>query len=147
MTEVTTAEGSRFPRIRGGTQPEWLSMLLKTRVQNSVKRVNEWKELEELKKMMIIEKQFQQRLGIREGGYSKIDTCLPLPPFLSQQPHFTDILSRSFFRILHEHLAEVIDDRLKAVKSKHHDDRRSATNSRNKLPESDRDEDGDDMFN
>ncbi|GJJ68227.1 hypothetical protein EMPS_00573 [Entomortierella parvispora] len=72
LTEVTTSEGSRFPRIRGGTQPEWLSMLLKSRVKRSVKRVDEWKELEELKRMMIIEKQFQQRLGIQEGDYGRL---------------------------------------------------------------------------
>jgi hypothetical protein len=69
LTEVTTSEGSRFPRIRGGTQPEWLSMQLKSRAQASVKRVNEWKELEETRRMMIIESQFLKRLGVHDEGY------------------------------------------------------------------------------
>ncbi|KAG0208926.1 hypothetical protein BGX28_000245 [Mortierella sp. GBA30] len=69
LTEVTTSEGSRFPRIRGGTQPEWISMMLKARVGRSVKRVNEWKELEELKAMMQHEEQFWKSLGIKDQGY------------------------------------------------------------------------------
>lgn len=144
LTEVTTSEGSRFPRIRGGTQPEWLSMLLKSRVQSSVKRVNEWKQLEELKRMMIVEQQFQRRLGIREDEYRKNNTCLsPSSPFYDSLT-LTDIF---FSRMVHDYLVQVINDRLKAVKSKHRDDRRNATNSRNRLQESDNDEDGDDMFN
>ncbi|KAF9936110.1 hypothetical protein BGZ67_002680 [Mortierella alpina] len=71
LTEVTTAEGSRFPRIRGGTQPEWISMMLKARVGRSVNRVNEWKELEELKVMMVIEEKFLKTLGVKDLGYVK----------------------------------------------------------------------------
>ncbi|KAF9131640.1 hypothetical protein BGW39_001545 [Mortierella sp. 14UC] len=69
LTEVKTAEGSKFPRIRGGTQPEWISMMLKGRVQASVRRVNEWKQLEELKGMMQIEEQFSKSLGVDDVGY------------------------------------------------------------------------------
>ncbi|KAF8923053.1 hypothetical protein BGZ58_003398, partial [Dissophora ornata] len=69
LTEVTTAEGSRFPRIRGGTQPEWISMMLKARVSRSVVRVNEWKNLEELKKMMQVEEALMKRLGVDDVGY------------------------------------------------------------------------------
>ncbi|KAG0050397.1 hypothetical protein BGZ83_004821 [Gryganskiella cystojenkinii] len=69
LTQVTTSVGSRFPRLRGGTQPEWLSMMLKSRAAASVKRVDEWKYLEELHWMMMDEEQFQKRLGIYEGSY------------------------------------------------------------------------------
>lgn len=69
LTEVKTSEGSRFPRIRGGTQPEWISMMLKGRVQASVRRVNEWKQLEELQRMMQIEEQFTKSLGVDDTGY------------------------------------------------------------------------------
>ncbi|KAK3810029.1 MAG: hypothetical protein J3Q66DRAFT_443604 [Benniella sp.] len=72
LTEVTTAEGSRFPRIRGGTQPEWISMMLKSRVSKSVARVNEWKHLEELKWMMQIEEEFMNKLGVDDVGYVKL---------------------------------------------------------------------------
>ncbi|CAO3563728.1 unnamed protein product [Mortierella alpina] len=71
LTEVTTAEGSRFPRIRGGTQPEWISMMLKARVGRSVNRVNEWKELEDMKVMMMIEEKFLKTLGVKDLGYVK----------------------------------------------------------------------------
>ncbi|KAF9210758.1 hypothetical protein BGZ59_009028 [Podila verticillata] len=69
LTEVTSAQGSKFPRIRGGTQPTWLSMMLKDRVKLSVKRVNEWKELEELKRMMIVEERLMKKLGVDDQGY------------------------------------------------------------------------------
>ncbi|KAF9107716.1 hypothetical protein BGX27_008635 [Mortierella sp. AM989] len=69
LTEVTTSEGSKFPRIRGGTQPEWISMMLKYRVKSSVKRVNEWKELEETKAMMELEERFLKNLGVEDSGY------------------------------------------------------------------------------
>ncbi|KAG9061960.1 hypothetical protein KI688_006677 [Linnemannia hyalina] len=69
LTEVKTSEGSKFPRIRGGTQPEWISMMLKGRVQASVRRVNEWKQLEELQRMMQIEEQFTKLLGVDDTGY------------------------------------------------------------------------------
>ncbi|KAF9432315.1 hypothetical protein BGZ76_010968 [Entomortierella beljakovae] len=72
LTEVTTAEGSRFPRIRGGTQPTWISMMLKSRVQNSVKRVDEWKSLENTKEMMELEEKFNKSLGIDDSGYVEI---------------------------------------------------------------------------
>lgn len=71
LTEVTSAQGSKFPRIRGGTQPTWLSMMLKDRVKLSVKRVNEWKELEELKRMMIVEERLMKKLGVDDHGYCK----------------------------------------------------------------------------
>ncbi|KAG0328738.1 hypothetical protein BGZ99_004598 [Dissophora globulifera] len=71
LTEVTTSEGSRFPRIRGGTQPEWISMMLKARVGKSVRQVNEWKDLEELKAMMTIEEKFLKGLGVKDVGYVK----------------------------------------------------------------------------
>ncbi|KAF9183096.1 hypothetical protein BGZ50_004430 [Haplosporangium sp. Z 11] len=71
LTEVTTSEGSRFPRIRGGTQPEWISMMLKARVRKSVKRVDDWKELEEWKRMMQIEEQLMKSLGVEDTGYVK----------------------------------------------------------------------------
>ncbi|KAG0253167.1 hypothetical protein BG011_006513 [Mortierella polycephala] len=77
LTEVTTSEGSRFPRIRGGTQPDWISMMLKARVQRSVKRVNEWKELEEWKSMMQVEEQMMKSLGVKDSGYvEQLDTRL-----------------------------------------------------------------------
>ncbi|KAF9094089.1 hypothetical protein BGX29_005708 [Mortierella sp. GBA35] len=69
LTEVKTAEGSKFPRIRGGTQPEWISMMLKGRVQATVRRVNEWKQLEELRRMMLVEEQFMKSLGVDDSGY------------------------------------------------------------------------------
>ncbi|KAK3834086.1 MAG: hypothetical protein J3R72DRAFT_222078 [Linnemannia gamsii] len=69
LTEVKTAEGSKFPRIRGGTQPEWISMMLKGRVQATVRRVNEWKSLEELRRMMQVEEQFSKSLGVNDVGY------------------------------------------------------------------------------
>ncbi|KAF9308109.1 hypothetical protein BG003_011607 [Podila horticola] len=69
LTEVTSSQGSKFPRIRGGTQPTWLSMMLKDRVKLSVKRVNEWKELEELKRMMIVEERLMKKLGVNDQGY------------------------------------------------------------------------------
>ncbi|KAF9537351.1 hypothetical protein EC957_008404 [Mortierella hygrophila] len=69
LTEVKTSEGSKFPRIRGGSQPEWISMMLKGRVQASVRRVNEWKQLEELQRMMQIEEQFTKQLGVDDTGY------------------------------------------------------------------------------
>ncbi|KAF9359274.1 hypothetical protein BGX26_012726 [Mortierella sp. AD094] len=72
LTEVTTSEGSRFPRIRGGTQPDWISMMLKSRVKSSVKRVNEWKNLEETKAMMEIEEKFMERLGVEDSGYVEL---------------------------------------------------------------------------
>ncbi|KAF9197932.1 hypothetical protein BGZ49_001437 [Haplosporangium sp. Z 27] len=72
LTEVTTSEGSKFPRIRGGTQPEWLSMMLKSRVKRSVKRVNEWKELEETKAMMELEEKFSKNLGVEDSGYVEL---------------------------------------------------------------------------
>ncbi|KAF9427924.1 hypothetical protein BGZ94_003819 [Podila epigama] len=72
LTEVETSEGSRFPRIRGGTQPTWLSMMLKNRVNNTVKRVNEWKNLEELKQMMILEERFLKQLGVEDSGYVEV---------------------------------------------------------------------------
>lgn len=71
LTEVTSSQGSKFPRIRGGTQPTWLSMMLKDRVKLSVKRVNEWKELEELKRMMIVEERLMKKLGVNDQGYCK----------------------------------------------------------------------------
>ncbi|KAF9994079.1 hypothetical protein BGZ80_001883 [Entomortierella chlamydospora] len=77
LTEVTTSEGSRFPRIRGGTQPEWISMMLKSRVKKSVKRVNEWKDLEEKKAMMEVEEKFAASLGVKDSGYVEyLDTRL-----------------------------------------------------------------------
>ncbi|KAF9586059.1 hypothetical protein BGW38_010049 [Lunasporangiospora selenospora] len=69
LTQVTTSEGSRFPRIRGGTQPTWLSMMLKHRVESSVRRVNEWKELEEYKAMMTVEEKMMNDLGVDDVGY------------------------------------------------------------------------------
>ncbi|KAF9346168.1 hypothetical protein BGX34_004135, partial [Mortierella sp. NVP85] len=71
LTEVTTAEGSKFPRIRGGTQPTWISMMLKARVAGSVTRVNEWKHLEELKWLMEIEEEFMKKLGVDDVGYDE----------------------------------------------------------------------------
>ncbi|KAG0368839.1 hypothetical protein BGZ54_001037 [Gamsiella multidivaricata] len=77
LTEVTTSEGSRFPRIRGGTQPEWISMMLKARVSRSVKRVYQWKALEEMKQMMQLEEQLMKRLGVDDVGYVEpIDQAL-----------------------------------------------------------------------
>ncbi|KAG0006514.1 hypothetical protein BGZ65_007192 [Modicella reniformis] len=72
LTEVTTSEGSKFPRIRGGTQPEWISMMLKDRVLRSVNRVNEWKSLEEQKRMMEIEEEFMMKLGVDDVGYVRL---------------------------------------------------------------------------
>lgn len=46
-------------------------MMLKGRVQASVRRVNEWKQLEELKRMMQIEEQFTKSLGVDDSGYGK----------------------------------------------------------------------------
>ncbi|KAG0242851.1 hypothetical protein BGX31_011441 [Mortierella sp. GBA43] len=71
LTEVTTSEGSKFPRIRGGTQPVWLSMMLKSRVSRSVARVDEWKCLEELKWLMEIEEKLMKKLGVDDVGYGK----------------------------------------------------------------------------
>ncbi|KAF9909596.1 hypothetical protein BX616_011118 [Lobosporangium transversale] len=69
LTEVTTSEGSKFPRIRGGTQPTWISMMLKARVERSNTRVDEWKELEEWSRMMQVEEQFMRKLGVDDVGY------------------------------------------------------------------------------
>ncbi|KAF8926768.1 hypothetical protein BGZ52_005214 [Haplosporangium bisporale] len=44
-------------------------MMLKDRVKLSVKRVNEWKELEELKRMMIVEERLMKKLGVDDQGY------------------------------------------------------------------------------
>ncbi|KAI1321458.1 hypothetical protein EDD11_005149 [Mortierella claussenii] len=71
LTEVTTAEGSKFPRIRGGTQPEWISMMLKSRVKQSVTRVDAWKELEEWYFFMLVEEKMMKRLGVDDVGYAQ----------------------------------------------------------------------------
>ncbi|KAF9916400.1 hypothetical protein FBU30_001420 [Linnemannia zychae] len=77
LTEVTTSEGSKFPRIRGGTQPLWISMMLKGRVKATVRRVNEWKHLEELKEMMQIEEKLSKSWGVNDVGYvNEIDRRL-----------------------------------------------------------------------
>lgn len=46
-------------------------MMLKARVGRSVNRVNEWKELEEMKVMMTIEEKFLKTLGVNDLGYGK----------------------------------------------------------------------------
>lgn len=46
-------------------------MMLKDRVNLSVKRVNEWKELEELRRMMIVEERLMKKLGVDDQGYCK----------------------------------------------------------------------------
>ncbi|KAG0346482.1 hypothetical protein BG004_001649 [Podila humilis] len=69
LTEVTTSQGSKFPRIRGGTQPTWISMMLKYRVKLTVKQVDDWKNQEEMKRMMIVEEELMRRLGVDDKGY------------------------------------------------------------------------------
>lgn len=49
-------------------------MMLKGRVQASVRRVNEWKQLEELQRMMQIEERFTKSLGVDDTGYGKQTT-------------------------------------------------------------------------